>query len=93
MAVARAHRNISVSVPVDLAEELDRWTAEDGTSRSGFVARLLDDERRRRFEAQLEQDYRDAAAEGFFDDVEFYLPAGAEVMLANPPEPSESSSG
>ncbi len=92
MAVARAHRNISVSVPVDLAEALDRWTAEDRTSRSGFVTKLLDGERRRRFEAQLERDYRDAAAEGFFDDVEYYLPAGAVVMLAPASEPSESSS-
>lgn len=89
MVVARAHRNISVSVPTELADQLDQWTAEDGTSRSGFVAKLLADEQRRRFEIGLEQAYRDATAEGFFDDVEFYLPAGAEVMLANPPEPTD----
>lgn len=75
MATARAHRNISVSVPVELAEQIDQWMTEDGTSRSGFVTRLLVDEQRRRFEAQLEQDYRDAAAEGFYDDIELYLPA------------------
>lgn len=85
MAVSRAHRNISVSVPTDLAEQLDRWTAEEGTSRIKLVAGLLAAEHRRRFEAQVEQDYWDAADEGFFDDVEFSLPAGAEVMLANPP--------
>ncbi len=87
MAVVRTHRNISVSVPSDLADQLDAWTAEDQTSRSAFVARLLEAERRRRFEAQLEQDYRDAVAEGFFDDVEFYFPAGAEVILAEPYDP------
>ena len=87
MAVARAHRSISVSVPSDLADELDAWTAEDDTSRSAFVSRLIDQERRRRFEVQLEQDYRDAVAEGFYDDIEFFLPGQAEVVLAEPYDP------
>lgn len=87
MAVARAHRNISISVPTELADQLDAWTAEDKTSRSALVARLIEEERRRRFDAELEQAYRDAVAEGFFDDIEFYLPAQAEVALANPWEP------
>ncbi|MDP9362989.1 MAG: hypothetical protein M3Q10_01945 [Chloroflexota bacterium] len=82
MADARAHRNISVSVPVDLAEELDRWRAEDGTSRSGLVTKLLDEERRRRFEAELGLAYREATEESFFDDIEVYLPARAEVVLS-----------
>jgi hypothetical protein len=72
------------SSAVDLAEELDRWTAEDGTSRSGFVAKLLDDERRRRFEVELEQAYRELTEDGFYDDIEFFLPAQAEVVLAEP---------
>jgi hypothetical protein len=84
MAVARAHRNISVSVPSDLADQLETWTTEDGTSRSALVTRLLDAERRRRFEAELEQAYREMTEDGFFDDVEFYFPAGAEVVLAEP---------
>jgi len=87
MAIARAHRNISVSVPTDLADQLDLWITEDETTRSAFVSRLIEQERRRRFEVQLEQDYRDAVAEGFFDDVEFYFPAGAEVILAEPYDP------
>ena len=87
MAVARAHRNISISVPTELADQLDTWTAEDKTSRSALVARLIEEERRHRFDAELEQAYRDAVAEGFFDDIEFYLPAQAEVALANPWEP------
>lgn len=87
MAVAHAHRNISVSVPTDLADQLDAWTTEAGTSRSALVVRLIEEERRRRADAQLEQDYRDAVADGFFDDVEFYFAAGAEVILAEPYDP------
>lgn len=87
MTVARAHRNISVSVPTDLADQLDAWTAEAKTSRSGVVVRLIEEERRRRAEAQLEQDYRDAEADGFYDDIEFYFPAQAEVVLAEPYDP------
>lgn len=80
-------RSVSVSLPVDLAEEVDGWAAADGTNRSAIVVEALRAERRRRFEAQLEQDVQDAVAEGFFDDVEFYFPAGAEVVLAESWEP------
>ena len=80
-------RSVSVSLPADLAEELDGWAAADGTNRSSVVVEALRAERRRRCEAELEQDVRDAVAEGFFDDVEFYFPAGAEVILAEPWEP------
>jgi hypothetical protein len=90
MAVAQAHRNISVSVPTDLADQLDAWTTEAGTSRSALVVRLIEEERRRRFEAELEQAYRELTEDGFFDDVEFYFPAGAEVILA---EPYDSETG
>lgn len=86
MAIARAHRNLSISLPTELADQLDAWTAAAQTSRSALVADLLDQERRRRRDADLEQAYRDAVAEGFFDpaESEFYLPAAAEVFLANP---------
>ena len=80
----QAHRNISVSVPIDLANLLDAWTAEAKTSRSGVVAQLLAAELQRRDDEELAQAYRDAVAEGFFDDVEFYGPAQAEVALAIP---------
>ena len=84
MAVAQAHRNVSISLPTELADQLDAWTAEEQTNRSAFITRLVEAERRRRCEAQLEEDVRDAVAEGFYDDIEFYLPAQAEVTLANP---------
>jgi metal-responsive CopG/Arc/MetJ family transcriptional regulator len=84
MAVAGIRRNISVSLPADLADELDAWVEAERTNRSAVVAELVRAERRRRFEAQLEQDIRDATAEGLYDDIEFYLPAQAEVALANP---------
>lgn len=87
MATTQTRRNLSISLPADLAEELDAWAAADGTNRSALVVELVRAEKRRRYEAQLEQDYRDAVAEGFFDDVEFYFPAGAEVMLAEPYDP------
>ena len=80
-------RSVSVSLPADLADELDAWAAADGSNRSAVVVEMIRAERRRRFEAELEQAYRDAVAEGFFDDVEFYFPAGAEVVLAEPWEP------
>ncbi len=41
-------------------------------------------EKRRRFEEQLEQDYRDATAKGLFDDMGFYFPAQAEAVPAEP---------
>ena len=84
MVVAERRRNISVSIPADLAEELDAWVEAERTNRSALVAELVRAEQRRRFEAQLEQDVRDAAADGLYDDIEFYLPAQAEVALANP---------
>ncbi len=84
MAVAGIRRNITVSLPADLADELDAWVEGGRTNRSAVVAELVRAERRRRFVAQLEQDARDAAAEGLYDDIEFYLPAQAEVALANP---------
>ena len=84
MATAQRRKNVSISLPADLAEELDAWAAADGKNRSALVVDLVRAEKRRRFEAQLEQDYRDAVAEGFYDDIEFYLPAQAEVALANP---------
>lgn len=82
MPIAKAHRNISVSVPIDLANHLDLWTATDRTSRSAVVARLLEEERRRRLNEELEIAYRELTEDGFFDDVEDYFAAGAEVILA-----------
>lgn len=131
MAVARAHRNVSISLPTDLADQLDAWTEADRTSRSALVSDLIAQEKRRRLDLELEQAYRemtedgffddfkfslpaataavaeqdrlrqdaelelayrDAVAEGFFDpaESEFYLPAAAEVILANPWDESEA---
>ncbi len=84
MAVARAHRNVSVSLPSDLADQLDAWTEADRTSRSALVSDLIEQERRRRLEAELERAYRELTEDGFYDDIELYLPAAAEVVLANP---------
>lgn len=87
MTVAEAQRTISVSVPSDLADQLDAWLAEEGATPSTFVVRLIEEERRRRSDAQLEQDYRDAVADGLYDDIEFYFPAQAELWLAEPYDP------
>ena len=84
MAVATPRRNVSVSLPADLVDELDAWVVAEETNRSALLSALLEAERRRRLEAQLEQDVEDAVADGFYDDIEFYLPAQAEVALANP---------
>ena len=84
MAVATPRRNVSVSLPADLVDELDAWVVAEETNRSALLSALLKAERRRRLESQLEQDVEDAVADGFYDDIEFYLPAQAEVALANP---------
>jgi len=86
MAVARAHRNVSISLPVELADQLDAWTAADETTRSALVTDLVERERRRRLDQELEQAYQDAVADGFFDPAESerWLPLAAEVILANP---------
>ena len=87
MATTRTRRNLSISLPADLADELDAWAAADGTNRSAVVAGMLKAERRRRLDAELEQAYRELTEDGFYDDIEFYLPAQAEVALANPWDP------
>ena len=89
MATTAARKNLSVSLPADLAKKLDAWAEADQTSRSAVIAHLLKEEDRRRFEIQLEQDYKEAAAEGLYDDIEFYFAAQAEVALAEPPWPEE----
>ncbi len=87
MATTRTRRNLSISLPADLADELDAWAAADGTNRSAVVVGMLKAERRRWLDAELEQAYRELTEDGFYDDIEFYLPAQAEVALANPWDP------
>ena len=84
MATIQARRNLSISLPVDLAESIDAWAVADRTSRSSVIERLVQAEWRRRCDAQLEQDYRDATADGFNDDIEFYLPAQGEAFGVEP---------
>ena len=80
-------RNVSISLPADMADELENWAERDQTSRSAVVVRMMQAERRRRLDAELELAYREMTEDGFFDDVELYLPAAAEVVLAEPYEP------
>ena len=80
-------RSVSVSLPADLADELDAWAASDGTNRSAVVVEMIRAERRRRFQEELEQAYKELTEDGFYDDIEVYLPAQAEVALANPYDP------
>jgi hypothetical protein len=84
MIKTTSKRNISLSLPTELVECLDAWAKSEGTNRSAMLAQLIQAERRRRREAQLERDVCDAVADGFYDDIGFYLPAQAEVALANP---------
>ena len=84
MAVTSPRRNISVSLPADLVDELDAWVEAGQTNRSALLSELIKAERRRRLDAELEQAYRELTEDGFYDDIEFYLPAQAEVALANP---------
>ncbi|CAA9542400.1 MAG: hypothetical protein AVDCRST_MAG73-2068 [uncultured Thermomicrobiales bacterium] len=81
MASAAPRRTWTISIPAELAEEVDGWVKHEQSNRSALVAGILAEERRRRFEIQLEQDYRDAMADGHFDDIGFYVAAQAEVVL------------
>ena len=86
-AMTRQRRNVSFSLPADLADELDAWVKADQTNRSALVAEIIRAERRRRLDTELAQAYREMTEDGFYDDIEFYFPAQAEVVLAEPCEP------
>ena len=77
-------KTVSVSLPTDLLELLDRWATTDHVSRSSVVERMMTKEARRREQAELEQAYAELTDDGFYDDNVDYLPAQAEVALANP---------
>lgn len=87
MATTQTRRNLSISLPADLADELDAWAAADGSNRSAVVVGMVKAERRRRIGAELERVYRELTEDVFYDDIECYLPAQVEVALANPWEP------
>ena len=54
---------VTVSLPSELAEFIDRVAAETHRSRSGVVAELLQEFRKRRLRAALEEGYRNLAEE------------------------------
>lgn len=92
MATTRARRNVSVSLPTDLVDVVDAWAGEAAVTRSAFLTRLIRVEERRRFEEQLEREYRELTEAGSYDDIEFYFPAQREaVMLAERELESEAT--
>ena len=87
MATTPDTRQVAISLPEGLVADLDTWANEQRTTRSAVLAKLIRAESRRRADRELAEAYRDAAAEGFYDDIEVYLHAQAEVILAEPSDP------
>ena len=84
MVAVKMRKNVSLSLPGELVDEIDTWAAEDRVNRSSLVARLIQAEKQRRFDAELDQAYRNYATESFGDDVDFFFPAQAESVLGDP---------
>lgn len=84
LATTMTRKTISLSLPGDLAEKIDAWAEAEHTNRSSLVTAIIKAEQRRRFEAELDRAYRECAAEGLGDDIEFFFPAQAEAALADP---------
>lgn len=84
MAAGMERRNVSVSLPTDLVEAVDQWAVAREVNRSAIFAALIKEEQHRILDAQLAQDYRDAVADGFYDDIDTYFHAGAEVFFRDP---------
>ena len=54
---------ITISLPKDLADLADRLARERSTSRSGVIARLLENEEEARLQALMAEGYREVGEE------------------------------
>jgi len=77
---AVARRTMSLSVPVDLVESMDEWAKAANMTRSAYFSGLLAQERRRRLEDELAEEYRALAEEEGCADIEWMVPLFAEVI-------------
>ena len=75
---------VTVSVPAELADLLDRLARDAGRSRSAVVAGLLEREARERLAREMEEGYR-AMADDNRREAETLLPAQSEVVLSDRP--------
>lgn len=81
--MARTTEHISVSLPGDLLEWLDGRAKEDGTSRSGVLAQVLEERRRDEWAALFAEGCREFAEEMRETAARTHA-AQAEVALAEP---------
>jgi hypothetical protein len=73
-------KKFTVSMPDNLVITLDGLTATWKTTRSGALAKLLQEAEMRRMEEEMIEGYKTMHKN---DDIEFYLPAQSEVALRN----------
>ncbi len=85
MVAPPVRKNISISLPQELAQAVDEWAASEGTTRSAILVQLIREEQERRFEADLARDYMGATADGYFDDVDLFFELQAEAVLGDAP--------
>lgn len=85
MVAPPVRKNVSVSLPQELAHAVDEWAASEGTTRSAILAQLIREEQERRFEAELARAYTDATADGFFEDIDLFFDLQAEAVLGDAP--------
>lgn len=74
---------MTISLPERLAAVLDRLVREQRTTRSGAIARLLEQAERERLEAEMAEGYRMMAQENA-EDARLFLGAQSEVALRDP---------
>lgn len=71
---------VTISVPADVLSTADRLARQEGTSRSGIITRLIQQEEQRRREELMARGYKELGKEDC-QEVEESLPAQAEVVL------------
>ena len=74
----------TLRIPDDLAVFLQQAARADAVSVNAFLAGLLERERRAARKRQLAKDWEAYAAEGNAQDVEWALPAQAEIAAEEP---------
>jgi len=73
-------QKMTISIPDELINALDNLTTMWETTRSGVFAQLLRESEKDLLEKEMAEGYK-ALSETSETDIEFYLPAQAEVVL------------
>ncbi len=78
--VATKVAKITISLPKDLVDVADKLAKDQATTRSGLIARLLEEAERERIEALMEEGYKEMAEENrkFAEEA---FPTASETIL------------